>query len=173
MSKAVADAPVGAAWLPYGEQPERKRTRLLAGCRELAEAIYPGLDLSGEIRAVQAQGLGETVLLEGAGRLDGFAVCHCGPGTEAGGGACYVKFGAVRPGTGAEQAFGRLLQACEALAAARRLSRLVAGVNTARLATYRQMLASGFRADFVGVAMEQSDEPGYNRPDVYLIDDWR
>ena len=84
-----------------------------------------------------------------------------------------MKFGAARPGPGAAEAFERLLDACEALAAARGLSRLVAGVNTARRDAYRRMLARGFRADLVGVAMERPDEPGFNRPDVYVMDDWR
>jgi hypothetical protein len=35
------------------------------------------------------------------------------------------------------------------------------------------MLARSFRADLVGVAMERADEPGYNRADVYVMDDWR
>ena len=150
-----------------------ERESVLGACREVTDAIYDGLDLTGEIRSVQAQGLGETVLLEGEGRLEGFAVCHCGPRTEAGSGSCYVKFGAARPGPGAGEAFERLMDACEALAAARGLARLVAGVNTARGDAYRRLLARGYRADLVGVAMERPDEPGYNRPDVYVVDDWR
>ena len=122
---------------------------------------------------MQAQALGDTVLLDGGGRLDGLAVCHCGPGTEAGGGACFVKFGAARPGPGAAKAFERLLDACEALAASRGLGRLMAGVNTARRDAYRRMVARGFRADLLGVAMERTDEPGYNRPDAYVMDAWR
>ena len=66
----------------------------------------------------------------------------------------------------------RLLTACEALAAARRLARLVAGVNTARREAYRQMLGVGFRTDVQGVAMDRPDEAGYNRPGTYVVDDW-
>jgi hypothetical protein len=145
----------------------------LDACRALTAAVEPGLDLTSEIRAVQAQHLGETILLPGTERLDGFAVCHLGPGTEAGSGSCYVKFGAVRPGPSAGETFERLLDACQALAASRGLQRLVAGVNTARHDAYRRMLAHGFRADYVGIAMEWAAEPGYNRPDVYVVDDWR
>lgn len=173
MSKAVAGRRDAAGWRGYGAVPERERDGWLGACRELTDAIYGGLDVTGEIRAVQAQGLGETVLVGGGDRLDGFAVCHCGPGTEAGSGTCFVKFGAARPGLGAGEAFERLLDACEGLAAERGLSRLVAGVNTGRREAYRALLARGFRADLVGVAMERPDDPGYNRPDVYAIDDWR
>jgi GNAT superfamily N-acetyltransferase len=173
MSKAVDGHRDAAGWSGYSALSERERASSLGACRELTDAIYPGLDLSGEIRAVEDQRLGETVLVGQGERLDGFAVCHCGPGTEAGGGTCFVKFGATRPGPGAGAAFERLLDACEGLAATRGLGRLVAGVNTARREAYREMLARGFRADLVGVAMERPDEPGYNRADVYVMDDWR
>src|SRR5918997_2914267 len=173
MSKAVGGHRDAAGWAGYGAVPEREREGYLRACRELTGAIYPGLDLSGEIRAVEAQRLGETVLVGQGERLDGFAVCHCGPGTEAGSGTCFVKFGAARPGPDAGAAFERLLDACEGLAATRGLGRLVAGVNTARQEAYRRMLERDFRADLVGVAMERPDEPGYNRADVYVMDDWR
>jgi len=35
------------------------------------------------------------------------------------------------------------------------------------------MMARGFRTDILGIAMHKPNETGYNRPDVYLIDDWR
>ncbi len=73
---------------------------------ELTDAVYPGLDLSREIMAVRAQRLGDTVLIDDAAGLQGVAVCQAGAGTEAGSGACYVKFGAVRPGPDAERRFG-------------------------------------------------------------------
>jgi GNAT superfamily N-acetyltransferase len=173
MSKAVDGHRDAAGWSGYSALPERERADSLGACRELTDAIYPGLDLTGEIRAVEAQRLGETVLVGQGERLDGFAVCHCGPGTEAGGGTCFVKFGAARPGSGAGAAFERLLDACEGLAATRGLGRLMAGVNTGRREAYRRMLGRGFRADLVGVAMERPDEPGNNRADVYVMDDWR
>jgi hypothetical protein len=173
MSKAVGGHRDETGWSVYSALPERERADALAACRKLTDAIYPGLDLTGEIRAVAAQRLGETVLVGQGERLDGFAVCHCGSGTEAGSGTCFVKFGAARPGPDAGTAFERLLDACEGLAATRGLRRLVAGVNTARREAYRGMLARGFRADLVGVAMERPDEPGYNRADVFVMDDWR
>ncbi len=59
------------------------------------------------------------------------------------------------------------------MASSHHSARLVAGVNTARHKAYRQMLARGFRADLLGVAMDKPNKTGYNRPGVYLIDDWR
>ena len=43
----------------------------------------------------------------------------------------------------------------------------------ARHEAYRRILDRGFRTDLQGVAMHRPNEPGYNRPGVYLIDDWR
>ena len=174
MSKPVAPAkrPAGE-WQPFSELPPEAQTEALAECRALTGAIYDGLDVGREIGAVADQKLGDTILWRDGDRLTAFAVCHTGAGSEAGSGACYVKFAAAHPGPHVEEQFNRLLDACEALAAARNLSRLVAGVNTARYQAYRQLLAHGFRTDFQGVAMERSNDAGYNRPDVYLIDDWR
>jgi hypothetical protein len=50
---------------------------------------------------------------------------------------------------------------------------LAAGVNLARLDAYREMLQAGFRTTTQGVAMQRNADPGYNRPDVFLLDDWR
>jgi hypothetical protein len=117
--------------------------------------------------------LGDTVLIWDDSELVGFAVCHSGAGTEAGSDECYVKFGAARTSRDAEQHFNRLLDACEEFASLQNASRLAAGVNTGRHKAYRHMLARGFRTYLLGVAMEKPNEEGYNRPDVYLIDDWR
>lgn len=176
---AVMSRPVGPRkgrelrWTRFSEVPQNEREGMLVACRQLTDAIYEGLDVGSEVRAVVDGRLGDTVLLWHDERLVGLAVCHCGPGTEAGSGACYVKFGAVRPSPTAAQDFERLLDACDQMAAEKGVSRLVAGVNTARHEAYRQMLERGFHTDLQGVAMQRLNEPGYNRPGVYLIDDWR
>jgi len=131
--------------------------------RELTDAISPGLDLTAEIRAASG-----TVLVQTRGILDAFAVCHTGPGSEGGSGVCYVKFGAARSG----EAFEKLLDACEAFAA-QRGAVIEAGVNLARVDAYRRMRARGYRTVTQGVAMQRPHDPGFNRTDVYVIDDWR
>ncbi len=145
----------------------------LQACREVTNSVYEGLDVEREIRAVQDHQLGDTVLTWDASHLAGFAVCHVGPGTEAGSGNCYVKFAAVRCGSNATREFRRLLDACRAFGASRGAKTLQAGVNLARLNAYREMLDAGFRTVEQGVAMQRHGDPGYNRPEVFLIDDWR
>ena len=145
----------------------------LAACRSITDAILDGLDLETEIRAVQQLALGDTLLLGEADAPRGFAVCHVGAGSEAGSDVCYVKFAAARPGPSAADEFVRLLDLCERFAAARQVTQLVAGVNTAREPAYCALLARGFRTIIQGVAMQRPNTPGFNRPDVFAIDDWR
>ena len=174
---ALMTAPARAGALPdyarYSALVDGRQAAETAA-RELCDAIYGGLDLTGEIRAVAAQGLGDTLLLwDGPSRLAAFAVCHWGPASEAGEGCLYIKFGAARPGSGVEGRFAALLDGAAVLAHAAGMPAVLAGINLARDAAYRQMKASGFSPAFQGVAMHRGNEPGYSRPDVYAIDDWR
>jgi hypothetical protein len=140
----------------------------------MADEVYAGLDLRGEIRTAAARGLGDTLLLwESAGRLAGFAVCHWGPASEAGDGCLYIKFGAVRPGPGAADRFAALLDTAAALARSVGMPNVLAGVNLAREEAYRQMLARGFRTRMNLVTMHRPNEPGYSRPGLFVLDDWR
>jgi GNAT superfamily N-acetyltransferase len=173
MSKPVEQKVQGIEWSKYSEVQKKERAKWLDACSNLTSAIYEGLDVRREIHAADVQKLGETVFLWDRGDLVGVAVCHCGAGSEAGSGNCYVKFAAVRPGADVRANFERLLDACEMLATEMDMSRLVAGMNVARHEAYRVMLQRGFRIDFQGVAMHKPNEPGYDRPDVFVIDDLR
>jgi ribosomal protein S18 acetylase RimI-like enzyme len=173
MGRAVAARP-RSGWSTVSEAPGSRRDACVDECGALADAVFAGLDPTPEIRTIAAQALGDTLLVRDEhGALDALALCHCGPGTEAGSGTCYVKFGAVRPGPDAPARFTRLLDACEELAAARGLVTLAAGVNLGREAAYRIMVERGFRTFLQGVAMQRPNEPAFNRPDAFVLDDWR
>jgi len=145
----------------------------LAACRQLCDAVHAGLDVTGEIEAVSRQNLGETLLLWRDRGLEGFAVCHCGAGTEAGKDAVYIKFAAARPGPQATVALDRLLDGAHALAIRRQLPRVETGVSVARRKAYAQLLDRGFRTSMQGVAMHRPDRVAYNRPDAFVLDDLR
>jgi hypothetical protein len=164
----------GAAAERLSRIAAQERPSVLHECRDLTGSALDGLDLALEIESVARSGIGDVLLARGdGGRLDALAVCHVGPGSEAGSGCTYVKFGAARSGRGAADRFARLLDACELLAIDRGTPRLVAGVSTARVEAYRMLLARGFRTEILGVAMHRGGDPAYNRPGTYLIDDWR
>jgi GNAT superfamily N-acetyltransferase len=175
MELPIQSEPASAAvrCVRFSELSAEEKNLCLQACRELTYSIYEGLDVELEIRAVDEQRLGDTVLTWGGGELAGFAVCHAGAGTEAGSGKCYIKFGAVRSGPNAAREFRRLLDACREFGHSRGARTLVAGVNLSRLDAYREMLQAGFRTTTQGVAMHRNNEPGYNLPEVFLMDDWR
>ena len=176
MGKTISETPAGADpdTALFSECKPEDRPRILASCREVTDTIFEGLDLVREIRSVAEQNLGDTVLVWDGDRLGAFAVCHSGPGTEAGGGTCYVKFAAVRPGPRVGKNFARLLAAVEAFAGAKGAQKITAGVNLARREAFQAMIARGFRTEMQGVAMEIGDAAsGYNRAGVYILDDWR
>jgi GNAT superfamily N-acetyltransferase len=152
-----------------------QREEALRSCREIAETLYPGLDLTDEIRTTQVQGLGDTLLIEGASGIAAFAICHFGPRSEAGADTCFIKFGAVRdgPGPSAARDYLRLLDACEALAADVGMPTVLAGANMARHEAYRLLVDRGYATVLQGVSMHRPNEPGYCRPGLYVIDDWR
>lgn len=173
MAAPAVRRPTAAGWSRFSALSKAQQDDALQACRNIAESVYPGLDLTGEIRATHAQQLGDTVLLEGLGGVAAFAICHYGPRSEAGADTCYVKFGIVRDGSSSEQYFVRLIDACEALAVDVGMPNLLAGANMARHEAYRLLVGRGFRTAIQGVYMHRGNDPGYCRPGAYIIDDWR
>lgn len=145
-----------------------ERAAAIEECAQLTGALEDGLDLSEEIRALMAQRTGEVVLLYGRRGLDGFAVCMHGPGSEGGQKSCYVKFAAAQSG----ERFDRLLDAIDALALAWHVE-VEAGVSLACEDAYLRARSHGYRSVTLGVAMHRPHGAGYNRPQVYLMGDWR
>jgi GNAT superfamily N-acetyltransferase len=167
-----AQAPPETTRFSQGKPEDREG--LIAACRGVTDAIFEGLDVQREIRAVAEQNLGDTILVWDSSRLAAFAVCHTGAGSEAGSGVCYAKFAAVRPDSRAGKNFARLLGAIEAFAALRNATKVTGDVNVARREAFQAMLAHGFRPERNGVAMEAGKAgSGYNRAGVYILDDWR
>ncbi len=149
-----------------------EKDSLLGQAAQVTGSLLDGLDLRREITAVDAQGLGDTLFLFDDD-ITGFAACHTGAGSEAGSSACYVKFGAVATGTASEAAFDRLLDAVMTYAADRGAGVVVAGSNAARMGACEVLFRRGFRTQLQGVAMQRANKTGFNRPDVFAIDDWR
>ena len=148
--------------------PKPRRAEALHACARLTHKIDRGLDLTEEIASALKQGMGDVVLTSTRNTLDSFAVCMHGPGSEGGQKICYIKFAAARGG----DAFSRLLQACDAFAL-QRAATIEAGMTFANEDAYRRMRACGYRATAQGVAMHRPNADGFNRPDAYVVGDWR
>jgi len=175
VSRVSSDEPEVPLPLPPTLLSAFKKTecdRTIAACRRLTNGIEKGLDLTGEIRAALQQHTGDVVLTSSRTMLDGFAICLTGPGSEGGEKVCYVKFAAVRGGPGADGRFKDLLADIDAFAAARGAT-IEAGINLAREHAYRCMRAHGYKVMSQGVAMQRPHAAGFNRPEAWIIDDWR
>jgi GNAT superfamily N-acetyltransferase len=171
---AVAALPKNGAGavVMLSKMAKRLRNEAINACARLTSRIEKGLDLSDEMRAVLAQGIGEVVMTYTRATLDGFAACMTGACSEGGEKICYVKFGAVRSGAGAGARFSRLLAAIDGFALSRGLD-VEAGVSLARRDAFARMRAHGFQAAMQGVAMHRPHGEWFNRADVYAMDDWR
>ena len=143
------------------------------GSAGVSAGVFDGLNLTAKIEELTDHVLGDVVVVDDAGGVSGFAVCHFGAGTAAGSDTCYVKFGAVRPGPEASSAFRTLLGGCDALAVQRGAGTVLAAVNTARQAAYEVMLARGYRAGMDGLAMHRPNRVGFSRRSDVVVDDWR
>ena len=174
MDKVVpptSSLPDNASFFSTLDQIDRKK--VLAQCRAITNQIFPALDVTSEICAIERNKFGDTAFLKSARGLEGFACLHQGTMSEAGSQQTLVKFAAIRPGNMIQTNFQELLAVCEGFAAARGTKRIVAGTNTGRSACYQIMLKNGYRTWMNGIAMLRPSDPGYNLPDVFVIDDWR
>lgn len=174
MSKRVArgaEAPEGTHLL--GRLSADEQAEALSACRELTDSVFSGLDVTGEILSIGEQGTGETILVRDGARLCGLAVCHTGAGSEAGSGRAAVKLAAVRSGAGGAERLGRLLKAVEAWAASAGAPVVVAGTGSGRVGAWETLRGAGYRPFLQGISMHRDRDPGYDREDVFVLDDWR
>lgn len=65
-----------------GRLSESERTELVTKCAELTHDISPGYDFTREINLTHSLGLGDTLVLDRGGTVDGFALCHTAPLVE-------------------------------------------------------------------------------------------
>lgn len=171
--KAATPGPAPAGFALFSTTPAAERAAWLDACRSATDAVHPGLDVTREIVSVDAQGIGDTLVLHDGSRVDAVAIVHTGAGSEAGSNNAYVKFAAVRPSPQAASVFETLLDACEHLALGRGAGVMVAGVNLAHEEAFRQMRARGYMPGLLGVAMHRHNDPIYHRPGLWVLDDWR
>lgn len=158
---AIMAVPVpanGSALLPaearYSALSPDARREAEEASRAMADEVFEGLDLRGEIRTVAARNLGDTLMIwDSSGRLAAFGICHWGPASEAGEGCLFVKFGAVRPGS---------RKPLRRLARCRRCSRAISrdGERSGR----RQHVARGGLHADAGARLPQPDAPDHNAP---------
>ncbi len=68
--------------IQLGRMAENERADIVTRCAKLTHSIAPGYDFSREINLTQNLALGDTLVLERGGDIDGFALCHTAPLVE-------------------------------------------------------------------------------------------
>lgn len=159
-------------YVPLSLLARSAREQAIVACRRLANSIDKGLDLTEEIQSLLRQHTGEVLLTYTRNTLDGFAIACTGPGSEGGSEICYLKFAAVRGGASADTRFDSLLDACEHFARTRSVA-VEFGLSFACQAAYRRIRARKQRPFTHGVAMQRPSDPGFYRPDTYVLSDLR
>lgn len=149
------------------------RAALLAECDSLTRDIDADLHLSAEIEVLLDKGLGEVVALRRDGRLQGFALCHVGAGSEGGSAALYVKFAAHRPDGDGKSGFADLMAAVRDHALSVGVPSVMAGMNAARRQAFDCLSAAGFKPVVHGLTMHRGLGEGWDHADAWVIDDWR
>ncbi|NQZ56246.1 MAG: GNAT family N-acetyltransferase [Lentisphaeraceae bacterium] len=170
MSKEISQKK--SVYEKYSSLSEPAKEQFLISSCLLSVMIYPGLCLWNEIEATEHNKLGDTIIIYEFGEVSAFAICHCGEGTEAGRGKCYIKF-AHAINDDAATSIQKLLDACETYALSEGLKTLETGVNLARRESYNVLKENGFKTVIQGVAMHQQNNRAYNKQGVFVFDDWR
>jgi GNAT superfamily N-acetyltransferase len=68
--------------MQLGRLSEGERSDVVTRCAALTHDIAPAYDFTREINLTQSLGLGDTLVLERGGNVDGFALCHTAPLVE-------------------------------------------------------------------------------------------
>jgi hypothetical protein len=82
LSRDIPATTKQAEGLRFSALGAAERGDALRACSELTGALCEGLALDTEIQSVDAQRLGDSILCWRRSRLEAFAVCHAGTGSE-------------------------------------------------------------------------------------------
>jgi GNAT superfamily N-acetyltransferase len=161
------------SYIKFSSEGTAEKRKYLDECHDLTKGLYSGLDLSSEIKMVDDQKLGETLILLDGSSVSAFAILQSGQHTEAGKDKSSVKFAAARRDADSRKRLERLLSACQAFTQKLGIKKLETGVNLAHPDSFDLLLKNGFRISFQGIKMLKPNAPAYDRGDAYVLDDLR
>eukprot|EP01084_Bolivina_argentea_P096633 173720_1 len=156
------------------------RDELISLCKNVTNDIHKGLDVSIEINGVLDLGLGYIAIVRNkkSDFIDGFSIVHYGAGSEAGSNKSYIKFASCRNAKG----FQVLLNVIELYSRKIGMKEICGGMNMGRDQAFDVMTkqCKYKYTPLIGVALERnsdmflnSEYQGYNKSNVFIIDDWR
>jgi GNAT superfamily N-acetyltransferase len=162
---ARADAPVSL----LSRMTSSAIDELIGDCRAVTQARVPGYDYSREMRLTNELGLGDTVLLERAGRIRGFAIFHSVPLVE---GRAREEMRVLKLVVEREQDLDELVRLLSVAARRTGTKRLAIRTQGDYPAAYRRLIALGARVRWTDLRMTVS---GHEEPvarDGVVFSNW-
>jgi len=119
-------------------------------CRQLTDALLPGVDFTREIALTLERGLGDATLVKERGELVGFALWHSAPLAE---GRAPEEIRVLKLAAKNPAVLARLLQALEASAREVRGRQIAIRCQTAYREAYGLLLDAGYRVHWTDLRM--------------------
>ena len=146
------------------------RDDLIEACAGAVGLVADGYDFTRELALTHALGVGDTVVLEAGGTVQGFALYHSVPLADARSGdeLRVLKLFAADP-----VSLGRVLAGLEAAATAHRLHRVAIRCQTAFRGAYRALVDRGYRVRWTDLRMTLDGYPEPSVPgDAVVLSNW-
>ncbi len=152
---------------------EAKKKAALVRLHRITNGVCRGMDLAKEIEIVDGLALGDTLLLDRANEVVGFAIYHTPGVSEAPMGGLYVKFLAVSPEHRRPEFLEQAIASLEDVAAEIGVQRVILPVYLRYPLAYSILEKSGYRIEFTMVRMQRGKQEDYEDPSHLVLDDWR
>lgn len=142
-----------------------EREAMVAACAELTAELAPGYDFTREIELTHTMGLGDTLVLEGAGGVEAFAVCHTVPLVE---GRSRDELRVLKLVARDVLSVDRMLDQLADYARRSGTRRVAVRVQGAYAGVYRMMIARGGRVRWTDLRMTLQSA-GERHPDEGVV----
>ena len=141
----------------------------LTACRELTEALAPGVDFSRELVLTRELAIGDTTLVREGAALVGFALWHS---TPLAAGRPKDELRVLKLVARDAAAFDRLLDALPAAASAERVARVAVRCQTEFVAGYQRLVGRGYRVHWTDLRMLLPGHPPRGVGEGVVMSNW-
>jgi GNAT superfamily N-acetyltransferase len=165
LEAARSDAPVSL----LSRMPSSMRDDLIAACLSVTSKRIPGYDYTREIRLTGELGLGDTVLLERAGRVRGFAIFHSVPLVE---GRPREELRVLKLVVEREEDLDELVRLLSVAARRTGTKRIAIRAQGDYPGAYRRLVAMGVRVRWTDLRMSEAAHPEPIAGDGVVFSNW-
>lgn len=141
----------------------------LAECRDLTQALAPGVDFTRELALTRELAIGDTTLVREGSTLVGFALWHS---TPLAAGRPKDELRVLKLVARDSAAFDRILDALPAAASAERVGRVAIRCQTEFGAAYQRLVGRGYRVHWTDLRMLLPGHPPRSAGEPVVMSNW-